>query len=59
MTDQNCEYPECKRKATDLAVGRKTKGSHFCNAHAELVTDEGSPEYIVSCPLCGCGFGVN
>jgi len=62
-----CQYEECDKPATHIASGRKTydhKGGHsepnfYCEEHAEVVTEERFPEYVVNCPNCGCMFGVN
>lgn len=31
----------------------------YCEAHATIVADEGSPEFHSDCPNCGCIHGVN
>ncbi|MBV9463275.1 MAG: hypothetical protein JO317_03505 [Verrucomicrobiae bacterium] len=57
-----CSYPGCRRKATDIAVGRgegQKEPRCYCRTHAEVVEDTGSPEYVEHCPNCGCRFGVN
>lgn len=62
-----CQYEGCGEPATEIAEGRRYKGkplvAHklglYCEAHANLVSDEGTPEYVVGCPNCGCMFGVN
>lgn len=64
LTDR-CEYEGCSKKAEYLAKGRDDRGGghpkigSYCELHAHMVEDEGRPEYTVSCPNCGCGFGVN
>lgn len=67
-----CAYEGCELSATTLAKGRATQAygvdavehghpnvAMYCEAHAEVVADERAPEYTVSCPHCGCRFGVN
>lgn len=59
-----CKYKGCKEKATHIACGRKVKNGHpkanvYCKVHAELISEEGCPEYTVSCPNCRCMFGDN
>lgn len=55
-----CAYKGCDQEATQLATGdRKDEApAHYCEKHANKVSDTGSPEYIVDCPNCGCRFGV-
>lgn len=59
--DETCAYDECEAPATDLAAARESERSArgYCRAHAEIVADSSSPEYVVECPHCGCAFGVN
>lgn len=59
-----CEYEDCEKPATDLAIGREyldMKGhpnrGRYCQYHAQIVADEGFPEYVCKCPNCGCLFG--
>jgi len=68
MQGSTCEYEGCDLPATDIACGRREwrdgPPSHpepgvYCEPHASKVTDEGCPEYVDTCPNCGCGFGVN
>lgn len=55
-----CQYPECDNKATHIAYGREEKEPKlYCDVHADVVCDQQSPEYVTSCPNCGCLFGVN
>lgn len=64
-----CQYEDCELEATEIAAGRdrsyysKEKGhegvGHYCSTHAQIVADEGNPEYLETCPNCGCRFGVN
>ena len=60
-----CAYEGCNKLATHIACGRDwDKTGHpnvacYCSHHANIVSDERSPEYIVDCPNCGCAFGVN
>ncbi len=62
-----CEYEGCSEYADSLAVGRKgwvDSPAHpgvasYCTPHADMVAEEGSPEYVQDCPNCSCRFGVN
>ncbi len=55
-----CQYPDCNEPATAIADdSEKRQVGFYCDAHAEKVADYNSPEYHVSCPNCGCYFGVN
>lgn len=55
-----CQYPGCDEPATDIAEDRDRRTVEFyCDKHADRAVDQGSPEYRVCCPNCGCGFGVN
>jgi len=66
---KTCAFEDCNNEATVLACGRDysdvrkgtyhPKPNYYCAKHAELVADEGSPEYHDVCPNCGCTFGVN
>lgn len=70
-TAGQCQYKGCEQNATDIARGReiyKVFGNDpsghpgvgiYCEWHTDTVSEEGSPEYRVSCPNCGCCFGVN
>jgi hypothetical protein len=59
--NMKCEWEHCTEKATVIACGRTKHNciGVYCDTHADLVTDEGHPEYAVECPNCGCHFGVN
>ena len=56
-----CQYPECDQPATCIACRRSCEGAVacYCLKHALVVQDEGDPEYLETCPNCGCMFGVN
>ena len=58
-----CAFDGCRRVATDIAIGRYDDGhptvAVYCRKHAEIVADEGAPEYWDTCPNCGCLHGVN
>jgi hypothetical protein len=61
-----CQWKGCRKQATVPAKGRdRSEDIHpagvaeYCDDHAEVVAEEGSPEYRVSCPNCSCVFGVN
>lgn len=66
---EKCQFEGCEAEATQVACGRAANESYgpaghprpnvYCDAHGYQVSDERSPEYIVECPNCGCGFGVN
>lgn len=68
QSDQLCQYDGCTAPATDIACGKTGYSderpghpfpAYYCNAHARVVADERSPEYVDFCPNCGCMFGVN
>lgn len=51
---------ECNEPATTVAEHSKTKEvGKYCDKHAREAVDARNPEYHVSCPNCGCDFGVN
>lgn len=62
-----CKYEDCDQPATVVACGRKRYSDEkghptpacYCRTHASVVNDEGNPEYVDTCPNCGCEFGVN
>lgn len=62
-----CRWEGCEQTATHIACGRKRyddDGGHpepacYCKTHADVVADEGNPEYCDTCPNCDCMFGVN
>ncbi len=60
-----CQYENCNKPATTIACGHcRANIGHpipacYCDDHAAKVGNEGSPEYTVDCPNCGCRFGVN
>jgi len=64
-----CKYEGCKVKATAYAFRRNVRLdkkdlgrfgiNKYCSYHAAVVIEEGTPEYEVECPKCGCMFGVN
>jgi hypothetical protein len=65
-----CEFEvdgiRCSEQAVQMACGKGgwINNGHpnpgiYCKVHAELVADEGCPEYTDTCPNCGCMFGVN
>jgi hypothetical protein len=64
---KKCQYEDCDQDAEVVARGRKgwygEKGhpepNFYCLTHGRMVSDEGSPEYVASCPNCDCIFGVN
>jgi hypothetical protein len=60
---QKCQAPYCDNLATDIAQGRGERAAlplgFYCDAHAEIASEQQSPEYVESCPNCGCRFGVN
>ena len=55
---RKCEWEDCDEPATEIAVGEKHKLGCYCEKHADIVSDERRPEYNVSCPNCGCQFGI-
>ncbi len=57
-----CSYPDCKLDAECIACGRDDAFREvraYCVIHGEMVADQGSPEYHVSCSNCGCLEGCN
>lgn len=62
-----CAWEGCDDPATHIACGRKLyrdDGGHpdpacYCETHANMVADEGYPEYETTCPNCQCVYGVN
>lgn len=51
---------ECDQPATTVAEHSGTKElGKYCDKHARKAVDFHNPEYHVSCPNCGCDFGVN
>lgn len=60
--DYPCSYEvggvRCGEPFFSLASGKDKKVAGYCKQHAELVADDSCPEYIVTCPNCGCQFGV-
>ncbi len=53
-------YRGCDKKADTLVyVRREDKVIKICLAHARTVVNEDNPEYIESCPHCGCIIPVN
>src|SRR5271170_3208558 len=56
---ERCEYPDCKKKPTTFAAGRRTPVGCYCDDHADVISNKDSPEYTTGCPNCGCEFGVN
>jgi hypothetical protein len=62
FTGKACEYDGCDKPATTTAKGRnedRRRVAAYCETNAEMVADENFPEYVESCPNCGCRFGVN
>ncbi len=62
MPNEKCAYENCDRDAVLVAVGKNDehkKPASYCEEHGYNVADESGPEYIQSCPNCGCTFGVN
>ena len=57
---KKCSYEDCTKEADTLVYSRKLhKVIKTCYDHAQIVVDEGSPEYIEDCPNCGCLIPVN
>lgn len=62
-----CQYPDCEQDATTIAAGRESwRGSEpelpvgvYCDVHAEVAAEQGSPEYTHTCVNCGCRQGIN
>ena len=55
-----CEYEDCQKEATDLVYSRKLdKVIETCSRHTREVVDEENPEYVETCPHCGCWIPIN
>jgi len=63
-----CAFEGCTKDASVFACGRDLgfehitthpNPAHYCDEHADIVTDEGDPEYLAHCPACQCQFGNN
>jgi len=59
--DKRCEYKGCRKLAKNIVYRRGYGLGVYCDKHAEILLDEEwiDAEYLVNCPNCGCGFGVN
>lgn len=65
----HCAFEGCEKPAEFLACGEKLVRNNepaghptpacYCREHMEDIIDEDCPEYRVTCPNCGCRFGVN
>lgn len=47
------QYIGGERGYSDAVVGC------YCEEHAKVIEDTGTPEYLIKCPNCGCRHGVN
>jgi hypothetical protein len=63
-----CAFEQCDKPAEFIACGRAThiedEPGHptpacYCREHMVDVISERYPEYVDTCPNCGCTFGVN
>lgn len=55
-----CCVDGCKKKATTIVFDRpRLLLVKTCDEHIHTIAENDGPEYIVSCPACGCEFGVN
>ena len=55
-----CKIEGCRKLATHTAYDSKNKLIvDCCESHADAIAENEWPEYVVSCPDCGCKFGVN
>lgn len=70
MSDEKkiCAFEGCDKEATTFACGRTYHDESvvyhptpawYCDGHANVVANEGWPEYFNNCPACGCLHGVN
>jgi len=58
-SDSKCEWGVCKDKATTLAYDRSgDKVLRVCENHISSVANADRPEYVSSCPNCGCHHGI-
>lgn len=51
----------CSRRAVAIASGRGSlsKPACYCAEHAEIIENDGKPEYVAVCPNCKCSFGIS
>ncbi len=55
-----CEVEGCTNRSTQIVYRAATATLMLaCEQHAYDLIDERDPEYHVTCPNCGCDFGVN
>lgn len=58
--NKQCEYSDCTEIADSLVYDRAANTvKDVCDRHAYVILDDTCPEYITSCPNCGCGIPVN
>jgi hypothetical protein len=57
--DVPCDYKDCNEKGTYITWGKKSELGIYCYKHSDKVEDEGFPEYVSTCNLCGCNNPVN
>lgn len=57
-----CSYPNCDQIAVCVANGYLEgveQTEFYYEANADKIINAHRPEYVVDCPNCGRGFGVN
>lgn len=60
IKDAVCEYRDCEKLADNIVFSRnEDKVLLCCDAHADIVQDEGNPEYWDTCMNCGCRNPIN
>lgn len=59
LKDCVCEYPGCNETAESIVYSNSKDAVMLCCFdHTDKVWDADTTEYGVSCPNCGCKFGV-
>jgi len=55
-----CAYDGCDNQADEIVYNRdKDEVQIYCDYHADLILDQGCPEYTQCCPNCGCYIPIN
>jgi hypothetical protein len=55
-----CQFEGCDKPAVVIACGctAHRKPGCYCREHGMRVAEEGDPEYLATCPNCGCISGT-